>query len=154
MRVLIVEDDELKRTQLILFLREQYSEFSIDIAKSLHSGLRRILQKNLDLVLLDMTMPTFDIGPAEPGGRPQAYGGREILRQLHRHNIRMPVIVVTQFERFGEDKSSLTRAELDKELCETHRPNYRGLVYYNATTMEEWRKSLASLIDAVLGGGT
>ena len=100
MRVLLIEDDENKRGQLISFLKEEIADVVVGVAASYHSGLRGVLDRSSDLVLLDMTIPTFDIGVEESGGRSQLYGGREILgKQMDRLDIRIPVIVVTQFDQ-------------------------------------------------------
>lgn len=141
MNILIVEDDENKRTQLIDFLSKEFSFANLNTANSLQSGLRKIISGEIDLVLLDMTMPTFDIGENEDGGRPQPYAGREILRQMERRDIKIPVIVVTQFDRFGEGNDSLTIDELDKELSQEHQKLYLGAVYYNVT-LGGWKEKL------------
>ncbi len=111
MKILIVEDDENKRNQITTLITESFSFINLAVAKSLQSGLRSIINDKPDLVILDMTMPTFDIGVDEDGGRLQPYAGREILRQMDRRNILVPVIVLTQFDRFGEGCDSLTLKE-------------------------------------------
>src|SRR5688572_11886351 len=109
MKILIVEDDENKRNQLINFIKDEFPETDIKTAKSMQSGLRTIINEKFDLVLLDMTMPTFDIDVNEvTGGRPQPYAGREILRQMRRRNLETPVLVITQFDRFGDTSNSIT----------------------------------------------
>lgn len=145
MNILIIEDDEIKREQLFSFLTDKYKESNISSAKSLQSGLRAIISNKYDLIILDMSLPTYDIYFDEDGGRPQAYAGREILRQMDRREINMPVIVVTQFDIFGEGIDTLTRDELDKQLHESHHDNYKGMVYYNPT-LENWKNSLLKLM--------
>src|SRR5258708_830765 len=107
MRLLVVEDDENKRTQILGFLGERFSWVKVVAAESLQSGLKLIVSDQFDLILLDMTLPTFDVGIDEDGGRPRAYAGREILRQMDRRKIATPVIVLTQFDRFGEGNNAL-----------------------------------------------
>lgn len=145
MHILLVEDDDNKRSQLEAFLNESASSISVDTARSLQSGLRALLSQEYDLVLLDMTLPTFDIGIDEDGGRPQAYAGRELLRQMERHSITTPAVVVTQFDRFGEDTDALTLLQLDDQLRSSHPINYWGCVYYDAG-ISEWREALAEIV--------
>lgn len=145
MNIIIIEDDENKRYQLKQFVDDLLPESTAVVNKSLQSGLRSILENNFDLILLDMTMPTYDIDIEEDGGRTQPLEGRESFFQMERRDIQIPVIVVTQFDRFGTGKDSLTLKELDLKLREEHPTNYRGYVYYN-TALEGWKEDLKYLI--------
>jgi len=145
MKILLVEDDEDKRRQVSEFLTGAVLGVTLKAARSLQSGLQAILTKEHDLVILDMTMPTFDITAEEDGGRPQAYAGRELLRHMKRRSIETPAIVLTQFDRFGEGPDSLTLGELNEELRVAHPGYYFGAVYYSVT-YEGWKKELADLI--------
>lgn len=147
MNILIVEDDENKRSQIQRCIAEAFPSASVAIARSFHSGLRAIMAGGLDLILLDMTMPTFDITADEDGGRPQAYAGREILRQMERRALFTPTIVITQFDKFGEGSHALTIKQLDAQLKDAHPGRYRGAVYYDVT-IEGWKESLADMIRA------
>jgi len=151
--VLIVEDDENKRLQLVQFITELLPQSDIQIAKSFHSGLQLIIDENHDLILLDMTMPTYDIGQYEDGGRPQHYAGREILRQMARRQILTPVLVITQFDVFGEGADAMTRDQLDKQLRINYPQTYIGTVYYNAA-MGGWKHALQQKIRALIKGDT
>src|SRR5437870_2531438 len=117
MKLLIIEDDENKRSEILSFLLRDMPQASVETAYSVHGGLGKLLDSSYDLVLLDMTMPTFDITAEEAGGRPQAYGGRAILRQMDRRKITTPVVIVTQFDRFGDAEDALTLHELNSELA-------------------------------------
>jgi len=130
MKILIVEDDEDKRQQLLAFIS---AELDADIveARSYQSGMKALLAERFDLVLLDMSMTTFDKTPPENGGRPQPYAGREILQQMARRSIETNVIVVTQFDRFGRDDDEITLPELDKSLSQGFSRTYKGAVHYS-----------------------
>lgn len=145
MKILLVEDDENKRTKLLAFLRERCQTDEVEIAKSLQGGVRAILRGGHELIIVDMTMPTFDISAEEDGGRPQAYAGREILRQMDRRGIVVPTLVVTQFDRFGEGGDAMTFDELDGKLKNEHPGCYVGMVYYDVA-VEGWREDLAEKI--------
>jgi len=149
MRILIVEDDENKRRHLSSFILSELPQPTITEARSYQSGLRRLLEGPFDLVLLDIDMPTFDIGVGEDGGRPQPFGGREILRQMRRRKIVLPVVVVTQFDRFGAGEEELTLAEISRELQVEHSESYRGTVYYDAS-LASWKAELHEILSVVL----
>ncbi|MEN6622826.1 MAG: hypothetical protein ABFD50_14905, partial [Smithella sp.] len=130
-----------KSKQLEAFVHEKVPDAFIVVAKSYNSGLREVLVSHHDIVLLDMTLPNYDIGINEEGGRPQQYGGRLILQQMQRRSITTPVIIVTQFDVFGTEPDRLTLDELDKQLRTDHPSIYLGAVYYNAA-VEGWKNQL------------
>lgn len=145
MKILIVEDDVNKRSQLDQLVYDCLPAAEIDHAQSLQSGLRWMRNHTAGLILLDMTLPTFDIGPGETGGRTHAFGGREFLREMRRFNVVTPVIVVTQFETFGSGSGATTLNALDAELRSDYAGVYQGAVYYHAA-VESWKEQLKRLI--------
>jgi CheY-like chemotaxis protein len=149
MKILVMEDDENKRAKVSDFLQGSVAPITVEVTKSLQSCLRALVGHDFDLVILDMSVPTFDIGPDEPGGRPQPFGGREVLRQMGRRGISVPVVVLTQFDRFGEGDDMVTLDALDAQLRTDHPKIYRGSVYYNVST-EGWKEVLMEHLISVL----
>lgn len=144
MKVLIVEDDDDKRSELASFIEGYYAVDSIDTARSFQSGLKRIFELKPDLVLLDMTMPNFDRSITDDGGRPHPFAGREILRQMQRARVRIPVLVVTQFDRFGEEMDYTTLPQLKAEL-KSQFPNYLGAVQFKGN-IDDWKPAIVAAI--------
>ena len=68
LRVLIVEDDEFKQRRLEQVVRTFQPTAEVRSERSVNSGLRGIIDFHPDLILLDMSLTTFDVGPREPGG--------------------------------------------------------------------------------------
>jgi CheY-like chemotaxis protein len=145
MRVLLVEDDENKILQLTQFLTESLPRVQISTSRSLRSGIYQLRTSSPELILLDMTLPNYDIGPNEPGGQMHPLGGREFLRQMDRFDIVVPVVVVTQFERFGKGPQAMDIKDLDLVLRRDHGRIYRGIVYYHAA-IHGWQGELLQLI--------
>lgn len=150
MKLLLVEDDENKRLQLSAFLNDYCRNATIQVERSLQSGLRRIRRESFDLILLDMTLPTYDTTPDESGGPAHIFGGREFLRQMDRFSIDIPVVVVTQFETFGKGARAMSLRDLDRDLREEHPVRYRGAVYYHAA-IQGWQSELRQLLDNCRG---
>ncbi|WP_319405147.1 response regulator [uncultured Desulfosarcina sp.] len=146
MEILIIEDDEIKSTQIKDFLKDSFKSIDISFAKSIQSAIKMLKNSTFNLILLDMTLPTFDFGVNDDGGRIRAYGGREILRQMDRKKIVTPVIVITQFDKFGKGSNTLALDELNKELKKDHKNNYKGCVYYNAA-YENWKYDLLTKLE-------
>ena len=146
MKTLLVEDDEDKRQQLASFIKAQLLSDVIE-ARSLQSGLKALLVNDYDLIILDMSMTTFDISPAENenGGRPQPFGGREILLQMKRRRIATRAVVVTQYDKFGQGDEETSLKELDKQLHDAFPQTYIGAVEYNVG-YTGWQDQLIHLL--------
>jgi CheY-like chemotaxis protein len=156
MNILLVEDDQFKARRLEQLLKLLRSDATIERANSVTASERALeFSSPLDLVVLDMSLPTFDVGPSESGGRPQGFGGREIMRFMANNDINVPVIVVTQFERFGEPGKETDLPTLSRSLESEFPGLFRGIVYYDAAS-ERWREEVSSLLAAVVSaaGGT
>lgn len=141
MRILLVEDDLNKASQIGRFLCSLPDKPNVTMASSYVAAIERIINNECDLILLDMSIPTYDVDVDDEGGRPRVFGGRDILRQMERRRIYLPVIVITQLDTFGNERESSTRDELDRELARAHPRHYRGMVYYNAA-VEGWKEEL------------
>lgn len=140
MRILIVEDDVNKLNAVSAFL-DRYRNISYQYESSYHSGMRRLLANKYDLLLLDMSMPVYDVTAQETGGRPLALAGRDILFQLRRRKSQLKAIIVTQYEDFD----GLSLSELDYDLSREFPINYLGYVYYN-TTQDSWKEKLGKFL--------
>jgi CheY-like chemotaxis protein len=147
MKLLLVEDDENKGVQLSSYIRETFPTANLVLERSLQSGIRRIRKGLPDLVLLDMTLPNYDIGPDEPGGDPQIFGGKDFLDQMDRLDIVVPVVVITQYETFGKPPKSLP--QLDEELRNEYPSSYCGAIYYHAS-IHEWKDQLKQLMETFI----
>jgi CheY-like chemotaxis protein len=145
MKVLLVEDDEDKREQLILFINEKIECDLVEV-RSFQSALKAIKEDKFDLILLDMTMPTFNITPIESGGRSQPFGGKMLLYEMQRRRIVTKVIVVTQFDIFGKGEEEITLKDLNAQLSETFKGTYLGSIQYSIN-YTGWKDALYKKIE-------
>ena len=149
-RILIVEDDENKCSQILLFLRDAFPLFETSVAHSLRSGLMLIKGEVFNLVILDMTLPNFDQGIDEDGGIIHPLGGQEFLRKMKRGNLQIPVVVLTQFESFGTGEDRLDLDTLRSSLKEKYRDVCIETIYYNSA-VDAWKRQLQSAISRSIG---
>lgn len=144
MKVLVIEDDNNKRQQLIELITK--IEFcGVTETRSYHSGLTALIEGGNDLVFLDMTMPTFDRSPTQNGGRVRPFAGRDLLNQLRSRDITAHVIVFTQFGLLGEGKEQIGLVDLDRSLRGAFPGLYQGYVHYD-TAQNSWRQEVLGLI--------
>lgn len=144
--ILLVEDDEPKRAHIERFLYAFGPGISISVAKSVNSALDALEQALPDLLLIDMSLPTFDIGERESGGRPQGFGGIEIMRHMTLAEISCPTIVITGYEAFlREAGKRVDLSQMRRELEQEFPQLLRGVLHYNST-YDEWKKQLAAAL--------
>lgn len=142
MNVLIVEDEIPKLEDLYDFFSLRYKEWGVSSARSVRSAIDAVRsEKRFDLLILDMSLPTFDITSNEAGGQPQGFGGIEVLRYLQKIDSALPVIVVTAFEAFTSGLKSITLDDLRLSLKERYPSNFKGAVYYNVV-LTSWIEDL------------
>lgn len=151
-KVLIVEDDMHKRQQIEAYFQDRAPEVDVNVAVSLIGGLRALRSISPDIVILDMTLPNHD--PEDDGhiGSMLAFGGEEFLRQARRFNSNAVVVVVTQFETFGDEENAKERHELEADLMRTFPGIFMGMVYYHAS-LSGWSEELDTLILKSLQSG-
>src|SRR4051794_17674841 len=117
-KILLIEDDDKKIKDIAEFINGRYDNKSLIIKKSYQSGLKELIQGNYDLLLLDMSIPTWEKSIEESGGDYEKFGGYKILREIIRKNIQVKTILITMFDDFGESDTSITLNQLNEILKE------------------------------------
>lgn len=149
MKLLLVEDTKRKSDRIETFLNEAYTERGIEIIKkeSYHSACKEIFDHGDEyfVILLDMTMSTFDATNGENGGEPEPVAGKRILNGMYLREIMTKVIVVTMHNVFGSQKL----LSLIEELKELFPDNYYDYIFF-AFNSEDWKKKLKADIDNLL----
>jgi len=148
LRILLIEDDAYKAKRICTFLGSLEKQLEVSVERSVSTGLSRLMEPTKpDVLLLDMSLSTFDVGPRETGGRPQNFGGITVLEHMTRRGIDIPVLIVTQFESFPqEDGKELSLSMLREKLLERFRERLRGVVYYSSRETA-WEHELQAFID-------
>jgi CheY-like chemotaxis protein len=142
--ILLVEDDQFKARRLEDLIKSIDQGAQVQWTHSVTSATQGLEDAPRDLVVLDMSLPTFDVGPRESGGKPQGFGGREVMRFMIHNDIETPVIIVTQFEKFGEVGKETDLPTLADSLRNEFPALFRGVVYYDAAS-DKWRDELSRL---------
>jgi DNA-binding NarL/FixJ family response regulator len=149
MKVLIIEDDDFKLKELAKFVEEHITGVHIELRRSYQSGLKAAVEISPELILLDMSLPNFDISRTEAGYGLLFFAGRDILLEIRRFKLSPEVIVVTQFEQFGEGDQLTTLEELRQQLASQFPKNYLATVYYHPA-QDDWKNKLRELIQTYL----
>ena len=148
MEILLIEDDPNKAQQIILFLKEDLISSAITYKRSYQSGLKELYENNFDLVLLDMSLPTYDISPGEDAYKFRHIAGYDILFELKRKRKFAKVIIMTQFERFGEGKQYISLTDLKMILRKEFPDNYLVTIFYHPGRTT-WKEELIKYINKI-----
>ena len=80
-KILIVDDDNYKRNNIISLLQNMSEDFMVTDEKALNPGLCRLFEENFDIVLLDMSLPMFDLSESKNF---ESFGGLTFLEEMKR----------------------------------------------------------------------
>lgn len=151
MKLLIVEDDEFKRRNVSRLIESTFPNVEAYYARSISSSMRQI-EKHPDIgaVILDMSLPTYDVGPRESGGRPQGFGGLSVIQHLDALESTAHVFVLTQFLQFEEGDESLNVGDLEALLRSDYPLIFRALIHYGAGS-DQWKSDLSVELGKLLG---
>ncbi|MDO8040377.1 response regulator [Janthinobacterium sp. SUN137] len=143
--ILIVEDSDAKLESIRTLLEREISGLSIDFCYSVKSAINKLECTYPDLIVADMSLPTFDIERKERGGTPRPFGGIEVFEHLDRFDLPVPVIVVTSYPSLGDGEDALNLDQLRKRLRKEFPLNYIGAVYFDSA-YSKWEEDFINLI--------
>ena len=141
MMVLLVEDDEFKAADLVRLLHENLPPHQFTRAASVTSALRAITSNRFDLVVLDMSLPTFDPSGPGGGGSPQGQGGVEVLRLANRTGAGSHYIVVTQYPDIEIDGADVPLGQAADRLSKRFTLRVRACLPYEFDR-DDWQYAL------------
>ena len=145
MKILLVEDDQNKRNRIAAFVNSVLPKATLVTALSYRSAVDKIVNELWDFLLLDMTLPTYDISDHEDGFQIEAFAGNNVLREMTRRKISIPTVVVTQFETLGEGAEKMSLSELRKHLESAYPETYLGTIFY-APGESSWMPKLEEIL--------
>lgn len=135
MKVLLIEDNPQKLKQVSEFLESHIEGLELTVRKSYNSGLGELIKGgSYSLILLDMSLPNYDIEPGESGGDFEKYAGKFLLNEMYRRDITTKVLIITMYLNYVDE-------EFSTELKDNF-PNYLGVVYYNVKEPDGWKNEL------------
>lgn len=150
MQVLLIEDDDFKARRITQALITIYPTADLRTERSVNAGLIALAKEHPQLLLLDMSLSTFSIGPTEGGGRPQNFGGLDVMEQMDRLGLVTPVIVITQFNSFKRDDKEISLEKLEDELKQRYPVYFKALIFYNSRE-SRWERQLRKILISVFG---
>jgi len=101
MKILIVEDDSYKFTQICALVKSTIPTAEITHFDSVHGVVRYLRKEIPDKLILDMALPTHPPVAGEGSPVSMSSGGVEVLLELRRLQINdLPIAILTQYPDF------------------------------------------------------
>lgn len=147
MKILIVEDNHTKLNSIMYFLKEEYPNYELDYAYSYTSGIRKIYGSRYSLIILDMSLPMYDINQLDSGGDKKSVAGKDIMKRMIHKKIIVPTLIITQFDTFGDN--DITIDMLNKEFETSMSSIWIGTINYENI---QWKKELSDYINNLSKG--
>lgn len=146
-KILLVEDYEEKASNILAFLKLEFSNYEVIQCTSYNSAQEEIFERGSDysLILLDMSMSTYDLSADASGGLPEPSAGQYILEGMFLRQIMTPVIVVTMYNVFGRKQLEAFDIDLKKDYPQ----NYKSYVYYSSQK-NDWKNHLKKQIKEII----
>jgi CheY-like chemotaxis protein len=153
MVVLLVEDDDFKAADVKKVILEFVLNHQIENAASVTSALRALSRGKYELVILDMSLPTFDLSGPGGGGSPEGQGGIEVLRLAKRLSHDSACVIVTQYPDIEIDGKEVSLETASKLLSEKFGMKVVNCILYEFDS-DHWRSQLRlSLAEFFKQGG-
>lgn len=139
--ILFIEDNEIKAKDVNSYILSQCPGYTVTIKDSFRDGVREIMTNSYDLLLLDMSLPTWDRKDSKLGEGFERFGGITIMREMKRKKRPLPTIVITMFNEFGIGKSFIDLNQLNNHLKDEFNDFYIGYVQY-ISRETKWKEEL------------
>lgn len=151
--ILVVEDSEAKRNSIEAVLLKAFPYALIRHACSVRAAIDAITHSLPQLIIADMSLPTFDIEDRERGGTPRPFGGLEVFETLEKYDLAVPVVVVTSYPTICDGGQSLGLSDLAKRLESEFPDCYSGVVYFDSSFSDWEQRFFAKCCEALKGYG-
>lgn len=145
MNIFIVEDSEAKLDSIKGLIALLFPLADCRVAFSVHSAIESLRIELPELIVADMSLPTYDIERHERGGSPRPFGGIEVFEFLDRYDYHVPVIVVTSYPSLGDGDNALNLAQLSERLKNEFPSNFIGAVYFDSA-YSNWESEFSALV--------
>lgn len=140
-KIILIEDDKKKIDDIKDFLYKTYKYQNLVVKESYQSGLRELIFNKYDLLLLDMSIPTWDKISSDPSGNYQKFGGYLILKEITRKKKPVKTILISMFDDFGESDRSVTLSQLAEGLKKEFSEIFMGSIFYSSR-QTKWKDEL------------
>lgn len=139
-RILLVEDDDFKRRNILDLITVFHPTSEVLCAASVSASVLSLKQGSYDLIILDVSLPSHDAG----GGAAALSlpsGGLEVLLELSFEGRSDPVIILTQYPLIEFEGRSIAISDATKLLKADMEINLLEVIQYTRMS-DSWIKKV------------
>jgi len=146
LKILIVEDQSSKFQAIRHYVDSILSGCHISHTWDVETTCRLLLSPELkfDLIILDMTLP---LDPSFDSDL-KSLAGLIVLKVMSIHNIKTPVVIVTQYSNWAAEAARTNRVFIEKTnlyCSNAYKECYKGVIRFSHTETS-WQKQLREII--------
>lgn len=147
MKLLFVEDEKNKERDVLGFIREELSGYSVSVQHSVTSAIIDIRSNKYDIALLDMSLPLYDKEDSSYSDYNEydPFGGVAIIEEIDRKMLTTKVIVITAFDVLGDGANQIEFKQIETRLASEYPDNFIGAVYYNLSSTK-WKEAIKTYL--------
>lgn len=143
MKILIVEDDEHKSSQ-ILNVIDALSDgpSALEVVDNVMHAVRFIAQEVPSKIILDMSLPSHKAQPGQGTPVPLPTGGMEVLFELiERSLMDIPILILTQYPEIEIENEPFPVEDAGLALCEEYGFTSLDTCYYDRENSANWKQT-------------
>lgn len=146
-RFLLVEDDNVKETQITAVILEYRPQVHIEVARSVAEAVAKLSGRVFDLIVLDIALPSHarSLGAASSQ---MPSGGLEVIYELSADARLDPVVVLTQYPAIEYNGCSFKLAAAARVLRSEAGANILSVNYFDRNE-QRWKNHLREAMDKI-----
>ncbi len=148
MKILIVEDDEHKSSQIVSII-EDLDITSLDwvIVDNVMQAVRFIVNEVPNKIILDMSLPSHKALPGQGTPVPLPTGGIEVLFELMERDLTdLPILILTQYPEIEIENEPVPVEESGEVLREEYGFSCLETCYYDRENSANWKEATRAFL--------
>lgn len=139
MKILVVEDDQLKMQDIQRFVEKSFSNVYVDCAESYATAVSMCYSVMYDFVVLDMNIPRYDRTDNDKSIIDN--GGEMIVRELISEDIYIKFAFLSGYETVGDESIESFDIRMKRYCPDT----YCGFVSFEVND-DSWKQKLGKIL--------
>ena len=146
MKILIVEDDAFKFSQIETLVKDVLDKPEIIMFDNVHDTINYLVSNIPDKIILDMSLPSHIAKTGEGSPISMPTGGIEIILELRSIGVlNIPILVITQYPEIEIENEFFSIDESEDEIKDLYSMNNLSVVHYEIDSMD-WNYKAAGFL--------